>query len=180
MASSSCIAQYSQLRLSPPPCAETLTTHMHMHMHNMHMRTRTCTSMGQGIAPTLSARRRFCRRAARLGIAGSRSPSTTTRARRLWRCGTSRRGPPTALALTPLLPHHSLLAASRWTSLMALLSSLFYHLHFLTGHSPPATRQLLTTFQAEFFVDLQHAQAAIRAVWAAASERAWSFSSPWG
>ena len=63
---------------------------------------------------------------------------------------------------------------------MALLSSLFYHLHFLTGHSPPATRQLLTTFQAEFFVDLQHAQAAIRAVWAAAAERAWSFSSPWG
>ena len=34
--------------------------------------------------------------------------------------------------------------------------------------------------QAEFFVQLQDAQAAIRAVWAAASERAWSFSSPWG
>ena len=51
----------------------------------------------------------------------------------------------------------------------------------MTHHSPLTTYHLLlTTFQAEFFVDLQHAQAAIRAVWAAAAERAWSFSSPWG
>lgn len=32
--------------------------------------------------------------------------------------------------------------------------------------------------QAEFFVPLEHAQDAIRAVWGAARE--WSFSSPWG
>ena len=42
------------------------------------------------------------------------------------------------------------------------------------------TSMAVWDMQAEFFVQLQDAQAAIRAVWAAASERAWSFSSPWG
>lgn len=47
-----------------------------------------------------------------------------------------------------------------------------------TLHEGQETSMTTTDIQAEFFVALQHAQAAIRAVWGTARE--WSFSSPWG
>ena len=42
------------------------------------------------------------------------------------------------------------------------------------------TCMITKDLQAEFFVPLQHAKAALRAVWDAVEEREWAFSPPWG
>lgn len=48
----------------------------------------------------------------------------------------------------------------------------------LTIHDGQETSMTTVDIQSEFFVPLEHAQAAIRAVWEVAQE--WTFSSPWG